>query len=442
METVTSPPRSSPPRSSPPGSSFLDHPRTTRLAVALVVALGLAFLVSTLGGSGSNAASGRIGGDYPAFYAAGKIVIGGHRDQLYDLARHQAEQKNLFGDDHSDGVVYFPYPPFLAAAYAPLAALPYKSSYLVHTAMMALALLLSLRLIRPMIPILDRRFALFTAFSFGFYPMFRAVTGGQNTALTLFLLAWSWRAAHDGNDGWAGVALGLLLYKPQYAVPVLGLHVVVRRWRTVAAACVTAVPLWLVSAVLFGPGWLSSWWQQVSRYAAKDALVNASNAISFLGLGDNTFGVGNRVGRAIAGSLVLVTGAALAMLWWRSSRASDRFAGNGVMAATIAGILLVSPHSMFYDAGLLVAPLIVLVEVLPARHHRWLALGWVVALSQTAADWLGWSPLFALVVAVFVAAVAAAAREGSLNSSVVRHRALVSRARPRSGSPGGALPLG
>ena len=72
---------------------------------------------------------------------------------------------------------------------APLSHLPYRVSYALHTLLMVGATVAALYLVRPMLPLVDRHFELAVIGAVAFYPMYRAITGGQNTALTLLLLA-------------------------------------------------------------------------------------------------------------------------------------------------------------------------------------------------------------------------------------------------------------
>lgn len=71
-------------------------------------------------------------------------------------------------------------------------------------------------------------FLIFTAELF-YYPLFRAVTGGVNTPVSLLLIALRWRMAKENRDFLAKVFLGLLLFKPQYAVPLIGLFFLAKR---------------------------------------------------------------------------------------------------------------------------------------------------------------------------------------------------------------------
>ena len=124
--------------------------------VLILAALAAAFVFVVLAGSGSSTASGRVGGDFPAFYSAGTIVAAGDIDRLYDPAVQAAAQTELLGDE--DGFIMYPYAPHVAAAYAPLSELPYRTAYVLHTALMVGALIGALWLIRPMVPLVGRWF--------------------------------------------------------------------------------------------------------------------------------------------------------------------------------------------------------------------------------------------------------------------------------------------
>lgn len=363
----------------------------------LLGALGLALLIIVATGDGSATAGGRVGGDYPAFYGAGSIVLDGDLDRLYDPAVQNDAQVDLLGDE--TGYLAFAYPPHVAVAYTPLAALPYRISYLVHTALMTGAVLAALALIRPMLGVVDRWYWVTAAAALSVFPVFRAVGAGQNTALTLLLIAVVWRALSDDRELIAGVAAGLLLFRPQYAIPIIGLLFIGGNRRAVAAAVSVAVGTWLANAALLGPGWFSGWLDEVGSFIETDAEVNAHNSVSWLGFGRAV--LGPDAGTAVGGLLAIATAGVLVAMWWRS----DRFDLVTRIAATTVGVVLMSPHAMFYDAGLLVIPVLVAID------RGWLgvraaAAFWALALGHLVAGELGATPLAILVGAGFMIVLA------------------------------------
>ncbi|MEZ5168707.1 MAG: glycosyltransferase family 87 protein [Acidimicrobiales bacterium] len=359
-----------------------------------LLALAAAFAFAVLSGDGSSTASGRLGGDYPAFYTAGTLVTEGRLGDLYDPAAQAAVQRDLLGGE--DGYLAFAYSPAVAALYAPLAALPYRTSYLVHTVLMVAALVGALWLIRPLVPLVDRWFSLVLAATVTSYPVFMAVGGGQNTALTMVLLAVIWRSLADDREVAAGIAAALMLFRPQYGLPMIGLLLIGRHHRAAATAVAGAAVTFLANATLLGWSWIGSWLDQVGPFLETDAEVNAANSVSALGFLQAVLGTESAVALVLGATASLIVGAVLVWTWW-----GDHADLGGRMAVTAIGLILLSPHAMFYDAGLVAFTLLVLVD---RRIVEWTAAAavWALALAHLSRGALGASPFALVVAAVFV----------------------------------------
>lgn len=358
--------------------------------MAVGVAIAIAFAIAIASASGPETATGRLGGDYPAFYTAGKLVVSDQRDDMYDFALQQKTQQQ-YQPPGDDGWLFFPYPPYVALAYAPLTLLPYEWSYALYAVLGFGALVLALHLVRPMLAIVDRHFGVCVIGALAFYPVYRGITGGQNTALTLLLIAWAWRASRDGHQVAAGLSLGLLLYKPQFALPLIGLQLLARRYRTVAAAAGVGAAGWIASAALIGPGWVTTWWRQVDRFSAIDDEVNRHNVISWPSLSRAALGT------AAPGFALALATAAIAVWIWRRGVP----AGAWQMAATMPALLLLSPHALFYDAGLLVISLGFLLST-GGRAPAIAAIAlWAASITDIAKSALGFTPVFAVTLAIF-----------------------------------------
>ena len=55
-----------------------------------LLALAVAFVVILVTGSGTTTLTGRVGGDYPAFYSAGQIIADGQAETLYSPRQQRA----------------------------------------------------------------------------------------------------------------------------------------------------------------------------------------------------------------------------------------------------------------------------------------------------------------------------------------------------------------
>ena len=330
----------------------IDHSERliNKASQAILFAVGLAVIMAAVVGAGLGAdasqdtSGARLGGDFPAFYAAGSIVWDGDIDSLYDPARQQAAQDEL----GLDGYLAFAYPPHVALAYAPLGGIGFQVAYLIHTIVMAAAFGLAVWLITPMVPLLKRwRWPLLAA-SFTFFPLISAVGGGQNAAISVLLLAGIWRALHEDREVLAGIAIGLLVYRPQYALPMIGLVLLSKHWRAVIASISTIVATWVLTASTRGVGWFGEWFEQVGPFIERDAEVNATNSISFLGFLQAALSADSMVALVAGVTLAVGVVATLMFLWVNP----ERFSLAQRMGAAAVGIILISPHTMFYDASL------------------------------------------------------------------------------------------
>lgn len=397
----------------------VDSGRSARLARAFLLAIGVAFVLAVIAGQGLGDDTGtgpRLGGDYPAFHGAGSIVLDGDFGDLYDADRQLVEQRDL----GIDGYLAFAYPPHVAVVYAPLAALGFRLGYVVNTVVMVAALVAAVRLVP--VPVLRGRAWQTTALAIGFWPLFRAIGGGQNTAITVLVFAAVWRFLDEDRDVAAGVTAAALLYRPQYALPLVGVMALDRRWRAVAAATAVGALTWSVTALFMGAGWLTSWIDQALPFVERDAEVNAANSISLLGFSQAVLGADDRFAIALGATGALAVAGFLAWMWLHG----ERFPLSARMGALAAGVLLLSPHAMFYDAGLLVvwgAALLAMPASSERRRQVLVGIGvvWALGFLQLMSSTLGASPLALVVIAVFAIGAHNAFNSASSVSSEAAH---------------------
>ena len=359
---------------------------------ALFVAVVFSFVFTVVTADGARTVTGTLGGDYAAFHAVGSLVSDGRVAELYDWHVQAEAQRGLHPED-PHGFLSFAYPPFVALPYAALVQLGFAGGYVVHTLLAGLALWLGVVAIAPALPRIGRhRFALFVALLL-FFPLFRAVPGGQNTAFTLCIVACTWRLCADGRDLGAGAVAGLLLYKPQFGIPLLGLLLLRRRPLILVGAGLTAVGLYLAGAALGGLGWPVWWWEQIGAFHEMDQDVNAPNSVGVLGFFEAVLGPGKAVavlpGALLSAGLVL----GLMVLWF-----TDRVDDATRWGLTAVGLVLIPPHSMFYDAGIAALGLAVWAD---RARTPWGPLAtWGAGLLTPLSAVFGASPLFPVVVAI------------------------------------------
>ena len=281
--------------------------------------------------------------DFLAFYNAGQMVADGESARLYDQARLNER-----------GAPHFLYAPLFAAAFLPLAALPFTAARVLWGLLSVAALLLVASLARRWaalsLPLLLLGIA-------AFFPLYIALILGQTSPLTLLLLgavAWlQWqRGAAPGGSWQAGFLAGLNLYKPQLLLPLLFLWLRQRAWRALLGVA--------GAAVLVGGGSL---------------LVSVPATLAFPAARDSlgTVVMGAVVGRQINPTLFTVAGPLVALLvalgatgllllLWR--RRSTHYHHALLWLCP----LLVTPYLGTYDLLLLLLPLSFL--AVPLRTDR------------------------------------------------------------------------
>lgn len=365
--------------------------RVYPLSILIAMAIGLTVL--GLQANGSAAPAQTVGGDFPAFYGAGVIAADGDWEHLYDFSRQAEAQAAL---QETEGAVrYFAYPPQVAAAHAPLALFEYGTAYLLYTLVMFVFLVAAIHLAEPMLPWLRGRTILASVIALSFWPMLRAVTGGSNTAFSLFLIVAAWRLIHDDKQVAAGLVLAGLLFKPQLAIPLIGLMVIIKMGRVVAGAAVGTLAFYMSGIPFGGAAWPADWWETARAFNVIDSAVNGYSSVSWLGFLENALGVGETLPVIAGWSLALATVLALTWLWHSNGRGRL----PALLAVAMPGILLLSPHALSHDTAILLVAFAVLHD--NGRLPRWfIGVAWAMAAAQVFIRALGFSPGFFLLLLV------------------------------------------
>ena len=365
-----------------------------------LLALAVAFLVVLLSGAGPQTLTGRIGGDYPAFYSAGQIIADGAAEQLYSPQMQRDYQQPLIGAQ--SGVLLFAYPPQFAMLYAPLAELPFRLSYAIHTLALVAALALACVLIQRIYPTLIASPYLLFFLALTSYPIIRSVMGGQNTALSILLIVLVWYMVLHDRQLLAGVILGLLFFKPQFALPLTGLFLLSGRWRVWGAAAATAGTLFVLNTAIIGPGWVGDWLALVQTFSRLDVQVNFAELVSWQGFLQALLGDGNTIAVILGWAMTAATILVISWVWFAGGRTADFNAQIGL--ASIA-IVLISPHTLFYDAGVAIIGFIALLGR-RAQLNKALILGvWAASFLQLLSPILGISLSFLPLMFVLVLAI-------------------------------------
>lgn len=318
----------------------------------LVIPLILPLTITVLTGERDETLTGTLGGDLPAFYNAGLLVNEVGPKNLYDA--EILHEIHASWSNRVDQALPFLYPPFVAAVFSLLAQLPYRGAYVVYTLTMMTALALAVILLRKPLLRVSRWPLEAVLLAASFYPMFRSMMGGQNTALTLLFLVGGYRALDDDRPVLAGAILGLLFYKPQFAVPVAGL-LLLRHRRALIGMAGTVTVLWSWGAAMLGPSWIAIWFDGARRQS--DDLIPFVPVwnVDVVGMSEEIFGHSTMAAYGIATVVLVPLIAALMWTWWTPTLSLDL-----KFAALACGLLLIPLHVLWYEAGLLILAFAVL----------------------------------------------------------------------------------
>ena len=358
--------------------------RLRRWSFAVLLGLGIGFGVFIGTSHGVRAINGgRVGGDFPAFYGAGALVRDGQGAWLYDREKQrQVQQEYLPG--HPGGWIDFAYPPFVALLFVPLALFSFKTAFSIYSLAQVCACIGAVQLTGTVSPRVRENRVVAAAVALSFYPLMRSVLGGQNTGFSLLCAVGLAVSLCRSRDFPAGLWAAAWLFKPQLALPTILLAGARRRWRFWAAVALGTVAWYGLGALVDGYAWPVRWWREgVLPFAQADVAFDVANGISL-----REVGLRLGVGPLATGLSVLCFGTAAWRCW------SGKGSMVSLTATAIVATLLVSPHTLFYDAGLLLLCFWAAVESDHRLVWTFATLTWVLATLQVAASWLPLSPTF------------------------------------------------
>lgn len=308
--------------------------------------------------------------DFVHFYTLGHIARNGPVSDLYNPQtqhQHQVALVPASAPEH-----YLPvYPPQVALVFAPLGNLPYHIAALLWALVSLLAYAGAVWLAwRPAQGALAK-YSLVGVAAAAFPPFWNLILHGQTTAAALIAFAAAGVALSHGRKILAGLALGLLLIKPQFGLVLAIVVLTCGEWAILAGLALSAVIQALAVAGLLGPTVLLDYLKVLPRLAGvQDALEPSIAHLHSLAAVTRLL-----PGPAATLAWLLVSGAVcwMTVRVWRAPMPVPVRMGALVMGST-----LVNPHLNVYDAAVIAAPLVSLSGWLEMQsgpvsdlRHRW-----------------------------------------------------------------------
>lgn len=308
--------------------------------------------------------------DFSMMYVGARMVHQGQGAKLYDLHEQGALRDSLF--KHPNPLIY-EHPPFEALFFAPLAALPYRTAYLIWGLVNAVVWLVLPYLVRPYAPVPKEKLGYFALWLL-FAPLGVSLFQGQPSLVLLLVFTITFMALKRRQDWIAGLCLGLGLFRFQFVLPFALIFLFRQKWRFLGGFFSTALLFGGLSLVAVG-------WQGVLSYA--HLLLNVSrnpSDISYgaaadmptlqgfvyatlrysVGPGTISFFVG-----ALSLSLILFT----AWRWHRGDRRNPDDSLGVMYAAAVAVSLMTGFHMFTHDFSPLMLALLLVAGHFPGRKR-------------------------------------------------------------------------
>lgn len=350
---------------------WLTAERASRIAfVAPLVSVAvISFMVSS--SSGTLDWMGRpLGTDFSQLWTAGRMTLDGRAAEVWNWDAHRAVQLAVHGPGLKEWYGWHYPPPFLLVASA-LATLPYLPALVAWQAATALPFAWLMRRFT------ERREA--WLFVLAAPVTLVCIMHGHNGFLTALLLGGG-LVLLERRPYLAGLLIGCLVYKPQFALVLPLLLLALGNWRAILGAAASS--LLLIGLTLAIWGW-PVWQAFIDSLPLTRAIVLEAGATGWEKIMSPFAAVrswGGPVGVAYAVQAVATLAAIAATLWLaRTARPDLR------NAAVTAAVLVATPYVLDYDYVVLLAGVAFLWR--DATRHGWLsweksalALVWIAPL--------------------------------------------------------------
>lgn len=356
---------------------FWTRPRANRIALILILTLLAAIFIQF--SRDRNQTSLLRQGDFPAFYSAARILSDGRGEQLYDFELQSSIQNRIWDIPGEKSFLPFVYPPYTAVIHLPLAALSPQTGKILYSAIMLLFLILFVQAGRVTAPLLGANPLVLAALLLGFFPVSFAALGGQNITLGMLLYAGILALLHRSStaaDFAAGLLAGLWCYKPHYGGFMILFLLFSRRWASLAGALIVLTLYYALAAQTLGFDWMAIWGAALHTFGPVELLANSVRMISLPGISEAFWGT-PLPGYALALPFLVFASARM----MSSSGQPDRIVNALCLAGPV--MVLVSPHTLYYDIGLCVLPCARFMKLKTDRAISMLA-GSVVLISTAA----------------------------------------------------------
>jgi Glycosyltransferase family 87 len=281
--------------------------------------------------------------DFALTYVGAYIVHEGSGTDLYDTRIQVKLRDSMF---QNPSPLYFEHPPFEALALAPLAALPFRTAYLVWGFVNVAVLLGVVVWLRPKLHWPSEDIAYLFLWLI-FAPVLVAIYQGQSSIIVLAAYGAAFIFLKKNKPVVAGLLFGLALLKFQFAVPFAIVFFLRRHWRFVAGFSGAAIFLGLYS--LLGIGWDGSanYVRLLSQIGNNPRNISYGSAVDMPTLHGLVFALAGHALNATRLNIAVAILSIALLTWvaWKWTKSN----WEASFAAGIAASLLCGSHMFTHD---------------------------------------------------------------------------------------------
>ncbi len=314
------------------------------------------------------------GTDFLHFYTLGSLALAHRGADLYNLRAQSflAAQRV----PAAAGMVYLPlYPPQVSLFFAPFAKLPYERALILWLVFTSLTYGLCCYALWCACPNLrHQQFAVFIlALS---YPAFwHLIAWGQTSALALGCFTLAFFAFRAKREFLAGLAVGLLIFKPQLALAAAIIFLLTLHWRFIAGALFSSAAQLVAAWLYYGREPLRDWLPMLLKLPKQLPLLEPrlyqTHSLRTFWIMLVPWPSASLLLYVVSGVIVSV----LAIAVWRS-RLSLSLRYSALLFATV----LLAPHLTVYDLVILAPAFLLLSDWIVAQPDSTAAANFKVLL--------------------------------------------------------------
>ena len=206
-------------------------------------------------------ASDHFHNDFTFYYAAARIGLAHGWSSIYDLTLQQAQLDAMGSGIKIAELARYISPPPVAWMAVPFTVIPYEAGYVVWSALLLLALAATWFLAAPGA---GRSRVVHLIAAIAWVPVIYALQLGQPGLFVALGVAGSYVLLRGGREFLAGLALGVLVLKPQLGFLIPLTLLVSGRYRAFAGAAVVLGALALASAINVGPDGIATYQERLN----------------------------------------------------------------------------------------------------------------------------------------------------------------------------------